>query len=61
MCSKTIHDELIDIEESECPYCNELLIKGDTSSGLCCDNERIEDIDGMQVCISCGLVHCTIT
>lgn len=57
MCDKNIHDELIDIEESKCPYCDELLIKGDTSSDPCCDNEQIMDIDVVQVCIECGFVH----
>ena len=61
MCDTTIHCELIDMEEPECRYCNELLIKGDISSVSCCNNERIEDIDGIRVCFSCGLVHCTIS
>ena len=62
MCNKNIHDELIDIGESECPYCcNELLIKGDTSSDPCCDNEQIVNIDGIRVCVDCGIVHTFIS
>ena len=61
MCDKIIHDELIYIEESECPFCNEVLIKGNISSDLCCETPQIVDIDGMRVCISCGLVHNAIS
>ena len=61
MCDKIIHDELIYMEESECPFCNEVLIKGNISSDLCCETPQIVDIDGMRVCISCGLVHNAIS
>ena len=57
MCNTNIHDELIDIGESKCPLCDELLTKGNTSSDLCCEEPRIVDISGIQVCINCGIVH----
>ena len=57
MCDTTIHNELININEPTCPFCDKLLIKGDTTADQCCDNQQIDDINGIQVCIDCGLVH----
>ena len=61
ICCDSIHDELINIKESVCPFCNELLIKDTSSSDLCCENPQIFDVGGMRVCISCGLVHNAIS
>ena len=55
-CNTEIHDELINIGESMCPYCCELLIKGDTSTNLCCETQHIENLNGIRTCISCGQV-----
>ena len=57
MCDTNIHDDLINMEEAICPYCFELLVKGNTTTDLCCENPQIDEIDGIQVCRSCGLVH----
>ena len=57
MCDTKIHDDLITINESECPYCDELLVKGNIITNFCCENPEIRDIDGIQVCTDCGLVH----
>ena len=56
ICNTEIHDELINIGESICPYCFELLIKGDTSLNLCCESQQIENLNGIFTCISCGQV-----
>ena len=61
MCDKTIHDELIYMEESDCPFCSEVLVKGNISSDLCCEKQVLCDIDGILVCISCGMVYECIT
>ena len=56
ICNTEIHDELINIGESMCPYCFELLMKGDTSPDLCCGTQQIENLNGIGTCISCGQV-----
>ena len=61
MCDIGIHNELIDMDESMCPYCDALLIQGNISVDSCCNNQNIENMDGMNICKSCGLVDsCTI-
>ena len=61
MCDKSIHDDLIYMDEPECPFCNELLIKDTSSSDLCCEDSQIVEVGGMQVCISCGSVYNSIS
>ena len=61
MCDKLIHDELMYMEESECPFCTELLIKSDISSDSCCEDSQIVEIQGMRVCVSCGLILSSIS
>ena len=56
MCDGNIHNELISMDEFECPFCNEFLIKGNISYDSCCDSSHIVEIQGMDVCIECGLV-----
>ena len=57
MCDTNIHYDLIDIDESECPYCHELLIKGNTSPSFCCEEQHIDEVSGIHVCRNCGSVH----
>ena len=57
MCDMMIHDELINIEEFICPYCDQLLITCDKVDDLCCDGQQIEDLNGIMTCISCGQVN----
>ena len=57
MCDATIHDVLIDIDEQICPFCEKLLIHGNNKLDKCCLDYKIEDIDGIYTCISCGLVN----
>ena len=58
MCDSNIHDELKNIKESICPFCEQLLVEGDKAVDLCCNNQDIEHINGINVCLNCGLVHC---
>ena len=57
MCSENIHDELISINQYTCPFCDEFLVKIVISSDPCCRYQQIEDINGIETCISCGLVY----
>ena len=57
ICCDSIHDELINIKESVCPFCNKILIEYEKTNDMCCEDHNILDIDGMRVCIKCGMVH----
>lgn len=53
-----IHDELKDMNEITCPFCNRQLkdymsVEKDES---CCENMKLENINGEYVCVNCGLV-----
>ena len=56
-CDCKIRDELKSMEECTCPFCNEQLVKINEAVELCCGEEDIEIINGMNTCINCGLVH----
>ena len=57
ICNPQIHDELKQMEESICPYCDQLLVEGDKAAELCCSESNVENNDGMNVCLNCGSVH----
>ena len=56
-CNSQIHDELKNMEEPTCPFCDQLLEKGDKVSELCCSEQDMENNNGMNVCLNCGVVH----
>ena len=56
-CDSEMHDELRNIEESTCPFCDQLLIEGDKEAIPCCSKQYIENNDGIYVCLNCGSVH----
>ena len=45
------------MEESTCPYCDQLLVEGDKEAELCCSEPDMANKNGMNVCLNCGLVH----
>ena len=57
ICSHQIHDDLKQMEESVCPFCDQLLVEGDKAADLCCAEPDIDNNNGMNVCLNCGLVH----
>ena len=57
MCDNNIHNDLIENDEQICPFCNVLLLNNAKISYNCCDLQLLEDIDGIRVCINCGIVH----
>ena len=57
-CNSQIHDELKNMDESVCPFCNQLLIEGNKDDEPCCSEPNVGNKNGMNVCLHCGLVHC---
>ena len=55
-CNTQIHDELKIMEESTCPFCDQQLVEVDKVDELCCDEQELENIDGMNTCVNCGSV-----
>ena len=55
-CNSQIHDELKNMGESTCPFCDRLLIEVDKVVESCCDKQDTETVNGMNTCINCGLV-----
>ena len=56
-CNSQIHVELKNMEESTCPYCDQLLVEGDKVAESCCSEPNMTNKNGMNVCLNCGLVH----
>ena len=61
-CNTQIHDELKNMEESTCPFCDRLLVEVDEVEAekvieSCCSEQDMENVNGMNVCINCGSVH----
>ena len=56
-CNSVIHDELKSMEESTCPFCDQQLVEVVKVVESCCSEQDIENINGMNICINCGLVH----
>ena len=57
-CNSQIHNELINMNEDICPFCNQLLIEDNKDDELCCSKPNLGNKNGMNVCLHCGLVHC---
>ena len=56
-CNSVIHDELKSMEESTCPFCDQQLVEVDEVVELCCDEQELENIDGMNTCVNCGKIY----
>lgn len=59
-CNSQIHDELRNMEEYTCPFCDRQLAEVDSSVVVvvsCCSNQEMFNDDGKSVCLNCGLVH----
>ena len=55
-CNFVIHDELKNMSEQICPFCDQLLVEVNKTVELCCDEQELENIDGMNTCVNCGSV-----
>ena len=56
-CNTQIHDELKNMMEFTCPFCDQQLVKVDKVDELCCDEQELENIDGMNTCVTCGKIY----
>ena len=55
-CNSQIHDELKNMGESTCLFCDQLLVEVDEVVESCCSEQNMETVNGMNTCINCGLV-----
>ena len=56
-CNSDLHNELINMDEGICPFCENILIEGYKMVELCCSKQNMANKNGMNVCLNCGLVH----
>ena len=56
-CNSQIHDELKNMGEPTCLFCDRLLVEAHDAAEPCCDEQELENIDGMNICINCGSVR----
>ena len=56
-CNSQIHDELKNMQEPTCPFCDQLLAEAYKVVELCCDEQNMETVNGMNTCVNCGTVH----
>ena len=57
-CNSDLHNELMNMNEGICLFCNQLLIEGNKDDEPCCIEPNVGNKNGMNVCLNCGLVHC---
>ena len=57
MSCKDIHDELIDMKQSTCPFCDQLLVEVNSVIESCCNNQKMFNDYGKNVCLECGAVR----
>ena len=63
-CNKDIHNELIELGELNCPFCDQELMEVDTCGDqelkevdACCNKPDVISDNGIKVCKNCGQVH----
>ena len=56
-CNSQIHDELKNMMESTCPFCDQQLVEVVKTVEPCCTEQDMETVNGMSTCMNCGLVH----
>ena len=56
-CNSVLHDELKNMQEPTCPFCDRLLVEVDKAVNQCCDEKNMETINGMNTCVNCGTVY----
>ena len=55
-CNTQIHDELTNMMESTCPFCDQQLVEVDKAVEPCCGEQNMKNIDGMNRCVNCGSI-----
>ena len=56
-CNSVLHDELKNTGEPICPFCDQLLVEVDKVVESCCSEQDMVNMNGMNICINCGLVY----
>ena len=61
-CNSVLHDELKSMGEPTCPFCDRLLVEVDKVEvdkvvELCCSEQDMENLNGLNICINCASVH----
>ena len=56
-CNSVIHDKLKNMSEQMCPFCDRLLVEVNKAVEFCCDKQKLENIDGMNTCVTCGKIY----
>ena len=59
-CDSTLHDELKNMREPACPFCDRLLVEAHKAAELCCSKQDMNDVNGKNTCTNCGVVHSDI-
>ena len=58
-CNSVIHNELKNMEEYTCPFCDQQLAEVNSSVVVsCCSNQEMLNDNGVSLCTNCGSVHC---
>ena len=58
ICDLEIHNDLIDMGEMSCPFCDSILQNiSDEQINICCDKQNVRNVDGQYVCVNCGQVQ----
>ena len=55
-CDSTLHDELKNMGEPTCPFCEQLTEEVNKVVEPCCSEQNMETINGMNTCVNCGTV-----
>ena len=56
-CDSTLHDELKNMGEPTCPFCEQLTEEVNKVVEPCCSEQDMGTVNGMNICINCGWVH----
>ena len=56
-CDMYIHNYLKENEEPTCPFCDRLLVEAHKAVELCCGEQNMTTMNGMNTCVNCGSVH----
>ena len=56
-CNSQIHDELNNMEEWKCPFCDQPLAEVNKAVDSCCGEHDMKTVNGMIICVNCGSVH----
>ena len=56
-CNSQIHDELKNMMEHVCPFCDQQSFEVSKMVETCCDEQELENINCKNTCVNCGLVH----